>query len=393
MVSKTQNIPDGWEVKKIKDCFDFLRTSNYSRAETSKSGYAHYIHYGDIHCKYNRYASPDCIDIFVSKEQASRAERLRNGDLILLDASEDYDGATKCVELRNIQNDYVVSGLHTIALRDKGENFAPLFSGYLTSIPFVKKEFIRQISGIKVYGISKTNLSKINLIVPPLPEQKRIAEVLGCWDEGIERLEKIISLKNQQKKGLMQRLLTGKTRLPSFTQPWKEVKLGEVSDLYQPQTISQEDLKNSGYPVYGANGFIGYYNKHNHDTWQIMITCRGSTCGTVNRTEGKAWITGNAMVVNADKHDNDKLFLYYYLLNTNFSSVISGSGQPQIVRSPLSNWKINIPIDHKEQSAIASVLSEADNEITKLKQKLELFKQQKKWLMQQLLTGKKRLAC
>lgn len=235
-------------------------------------------------------------------------------------------------------------------------------------------------------------LNSLKIKTSPLPEQEKIAEILSCWDDAIEQLTDLIAEQKQQKKALMQRLLTGKQRLPGFTKPWKNVRLGEISDLYQPQTISQRDLEMVGYPVYGANGLIGYYHLFNHETWQIMITCRGSTCGTVNRTYGKSWITGNAMVVNVDKYKkNDKQFLFFKLLNENFLPIVSGSGQPQIVRAPLEKWKIYIPADINEQKAIADILITADAEIDLLNQKLDVFKEQKKGLMQKLLTGQIRV--
>ena len=240
-------------------------------------------------------------------------------------------------------------------------------------------------------NITDKDFFNIKLPFPPLPEQEKIARILSCWDDGIEKLSALIEKKKIQKKALMQQLLTGKHRLKGFSTPWHEVKLGNIADLYQPQTISQSDLELDGYPVYGANGLIGYYHKFNHETWQIMITCRGSTCGTVNRTSGKSWITGNAMVVNVDNYKDNKLFLFFKLLNENFLSIVSGSGQPQIVRTPLAKWKLYIPTDLAEQKAIAEILSKADEEIELLNKKLEAFKQEKKALMQQLLTGKIRV--
>lgn len=240
-------------------------------------------------------------------------------------------------------------------------------------------------------NINLETLNNLKLLVPPIGEQKKIAEILGTWDRAIEELTGLIAEKKELKRGLMQRLLTGTKRLPGFTKPWRKVKLGEVADLYQPVTISAQELSETGFPVYGANGLIGYYEKYNHDTWQIMITCRGSTCGTVNRTYGKSWITGNAMVVNCDNHNVCKLFLYYNLLNRKFNSVISGSGQPQIVRGPLLKYPLCLPSDLAEQKAIADVLSKADSEIDLLNQQLDLLKEQKRGLMQKLLTGEVRV--
>ena len=135
MIKKMRKIPDGWNVKKLGECFSFLRTSCYSRAETTDCGEVHYIHYGDIHTKYPLHISPKDIDVYVSTEQASKSDCLKTGDLILLDASEDYEGTTKCVELLNISDDEkVVSGLHTLALRDISKNFINGFRAYFNPV-------------------------------------------------------------------------------------------------------------------------------------------------------------------------------------------------------------------------------------------------------------------
>lgn len=242
-------------------------------------------------------------------------------------------------------------------------------------------------------GISADEYGKMLVPCPPIAEQHRIVEVLETWDKAIQLTRKLIEQKELQKKYLMQQLLTGRTRLKGFTAYWINTCLGTISNIYQPQTISTGDLTEKGYPVFGANGQIGFYNQFNHQAWQIMITCRGATCGTVNRTFGKAWITGNAMVINVDGHPEiDKLFLFYWLLSQNFCSIVSGSGQPQIVRSPLIKYHLHIPQNIEEQRAIASVLAFCDKEIYLLKQKLAKLEEQKKGLMQVLLTGKIRLA-
>ena len=239
--------------------------------------------------------------------------------------------------------------------------------------------------------ITSKQLKNIRIPVPPLAEQRKIAEVLGVWDKAIEKQARLIEKLALRKRALMQRLLSAKLRLPGFSEPWKKVKLGDVAELYQPQTIQSEDLSQTGYPVYGANGLIGYYNNDNHEYPQVVRTCRGSSCGTVNFTPGKCWITGNAMVLNVDNNrDVNKSFFYYLISNSSFVNLISGSGQPQIVRQPLLKFELRIP-PLKEQTAIAEVLTAADREIDLAKEKLERLRRQKRGLMQQLLTGKKRI--
>ena len=188
----------------------------------------------------------------------------------------------------------------------------------------------------------------------------------------------------------MQNLLTAKIRFPEFENEWLIVKLEEVSEIYQPQTISQSELTDSGFDVYGANGIIGKYSRYNHEFEQVVVTCRGNTCGAVNFTKPKSWITGNAMVVNLDNSTKAiKTFIYYLLSNTNFQYLISGSGQPQIT-SNIRYHKIKLP-NLDEQQKIAEVLTACDDEINLLNLKLENLKKQKQGLMQKLLSGKVRI--
>lgn len=217
LLTGKQRLPgfsEPWKKVKLGECFSFLKTSSYSRAETTDCGEVHYIHYGDIHTKYPLHIFPKDINIYISTKQASKSDCLKTGDLILLDASEDYEGTTKCVELLNISDDEkVVSGLHTLALRDSTQNFINGFRAYITSIPFVKNNFWKQVTGIKVYGVSKDNLKKIKIPIPSLSEQKAIADILSKADEEIDLLTAKLSALKSQKKGLMQKLLTGQIRV------------------------------------------------------------------------------------------------------------------------------------------------------------------------------------
>jgi type I restriction enzyme S subunit len=244
--------------------------------------------------------------------------------------------------------------------------------------------------GTSIKGFVKEDLKNLKIKLPPLKEQEKIAEILTTWDNAIIKQQKLIKSKEEQKKGLMQKLLSGEVRFDGFSDEWDEVRLGEVAEIYQPQTISQTDLTQDGYDVYGANGIIGKYYQYNHELEQIAITCRGNTCGTVNYTKPKSWITGNAMVINLDNSKKAiKTFMYYLFLNTNFTYLISGSGQPQITGN-IKSHKLELP-SLQEQKKIAKVLSLADEEINNLKNELKEQKQQKKALMQKLLTGQVRV--
>ena len=142
---------------------------------------------------------------------------------------------------------------------------------------------------------------------------------------------------------------------------WETVALGDVCELYQPKTISQQQMVEDGaYVVYGANGIIGRYDQYNHDDPQLLITCRGATCGAVNVSTPKAWINGNAMVVRPKVGDLDLRFLeYLFRGGVDISKTITGAAQPQITRQTLAPLQISYPDSLPEQQRIVGKLDAA----------------------------------
>lgn len=151
-------------------------------------------------------------------------------------------------------------------------------------------------------------------------------------------------------------------------QGWTYKPLGEVCDLYQPQTISKKDMVTNGkYNVFGANGIIGKYDKYNHELPEILMTCRGATCGNINVSTPKSWINGNAMVVHIkDESVINRLFLTYILSYIDKSKIITGAAQPQITRQTLYPLEICYPNLYK-QERIVEYLDKAFEDIDTLK--------------------------
>ena len=155
----------------------------------------------------------------------------------------------------------------------------------------------------------------------------------------------------------------------------------EICNVYQPQTIAKKTLTSTGkYPVYGANGIIGYHNAYNHAEEEVVMGCRGS-CGAVHISRPQSWINGNAMVIHPNgKYPLTKLYLKYCLLSTNRDKVITGTAQPQITKQGLGGFLIPVcPPPKQEQivSKIDELFSEIDNAISSLKtakQKLEIYR-------------------
>ena len=226
-------------------------------------------------------------------------------------------------------------------------------------------------------GINSQEYSSFPVFTTSIQEENKIAKLLSLLDERISTQNKIIEKLETLIKGIRARL----------TQQvgGDFVYLSEIAQIYQPQTISLSELTKEGYLVYGANGVIGKYREYNHQTEQICITCRGNTCGVVNYTQPKSWITGNAMVINTDdfKEKVFKRYLYHYLSAYNFNRIISGSGQPQIVRSPLEKLRIALPT-MQQQINIAKTLDKFQEKIDANAYTLKLYLWQKEYLLQQM---------
>ena len=147
---------------------------------------------------------------------------------------------------------------------------------------------------------------------------------------------------------------------------WEYKKLGDLCDIYQPKTLATEQLVADGkYYVYGANGIIGRYNDYNHEQSEILLTCRGATCGTINISQPYSWINGNAMVIHRKSEDLSFDFLKYLMLSLDYSLIITGAAQPQITRQKIAPIIVKFPSLSVQQS----IVSELDkiNELIRLK--------------------------
>ena len=151
------------------------------------------------------------------------------------------------------------------------------------------------------------------------------------------------------------------------------MKLIDVCNPKQWKTILASELVEDGYPVFGANGIIGYFSDYNHEKSTLCITCRGATCGTVNKSLPYSYITGNSMAL--DDLDESVItidFLYYFLQYRGFDDVITGSAQPQITRQSLS--KITVPeIDLNIQKNITNIIKRLEQLILIREKQREKF--------------------
>ena len=205
---------DEWEKKRFGDICTFLSTANNPRSDLEEHGAVGYVHYGNVHA----HSQPvlNCANHDLPRIEESRvgnAARLRDGDLVMVDASEDLEGLGKSVEIMGIGSDYIVAGLHTILCRGDSDHWAAGFKAYLQYIPAFKSALTRVAAGISVYAVSKRQLAGIVLELPSPLEQAAIVSVLSDMDAEIVALERRLDKIRAIKQGAMQQLLTGRIRL------------------------------------------------------------------------------------------------------------------------------------------------------------------------------------
>lgn len=268
----------------------------------------------------------------------------------------------------------------------------------------LSKNILRRLSsGSTFLEFSKKDIEKLKLLLPPLPEQKRIVSVLETWDEAVEKLARKIEVKRNIKKSLMQKLLTGKVRLPGFSERWHNVKLGQVGEIVTGNTPPMKDTENYGNEFCWATAedfnskYIrvtniklseaGKFKSRFLPVGSILVTCIASL--------GKNAIAGVPLATNQQinsiivGNENNNEFIYYTIENSaHLLRKIAGAGaMPILNKSSFANIKIKIP-SLNEQNAIADILTKSDEEIGLLQEKLTKLKDQKKYLLNNLITGK-----
>ena len=208
---RSQEVDNPWKSKTFYELFDCRSTNSLSRDKlTTDEGTIMNIHYGDIHTKFGMLLDVSKQDLpFVSNSANAIFEETdfcKDMDIIFADASEDYDGVGKSIELMNVGNKRIVSGLHTILARQKTDEMHPGFLGYLMNSSFIHDQIKFYAVGTKVYSISKSNLLKITVTYPSRSEQKNIVDLLQRIDQRIDNLRSLFEQMKILKKWLINRM-------------------------------------------------------------------------------------------------------------------------------------------------------------------------------------------
>lgn len=406
-------IPYDWEESKICDTF-LLRSNNTLSRDKLNYYYTdgiRNIHYGDILTIFGPFVTPKCKLPFINSESISNFDHLYNGDIIVADTAED-ETVGKATEIVNFAGEKVVAGLHTIVLRPIA-SFAPIFLGYLFNSNYYHKALIPHMQGTKVTSISKKAILSTSICFPPsISEQERIAEALSDVDALIKELDALIEKKRMVLKATMQDLLTARRRLPGFSEPWQEVKLGELVNMNSGGTPS---TSNHSYysgiipflsisDISSAGKFLYKTQKHISDDAVLNSSARVFPKDTLlismYASIGKCIISKIDVAISQailgfvpKKNDFNTDYLYYTLLFNNKELISSGQTgtQSNLNKRIVQNFSVSIPSDIAEQTAISDIFSDMDAEIAELEKKKEKYTSIRQGMMQQLLTGKIRL--
>ncbi|MDR2582815.1 MAG: restriction endonuclease subunit S [Fibromonadaceae bacterium] len=404
------NLSKNWEKKCLDNLFSFHGGLGISREQLGNKGIP-YLHYGDMHkgtfssVSYDDYTALPKYDI---KINGNEDFLMKDGDVIFLDASEDLTGTSRCVVIDNPDNKPFIAGLHTFIARPLDNSLCKWYKKYFTQTQDVQKQFERLSVGFKVYGVNRNSIKNIVVSFPSdIKEQQKIAKILAKWDEAIELQERLIEKLEIQKKGLMKKLLmpkkdwkkTNSTKIRLIdlcsAKPLYGLNEAATDDITLPRYLRITDINDNGNYVYqGAHVYCEddvYILKRN----DIVFARTGASVGKsylYNEADGELAFAGFLIKFSIDPKKADSRFISYCCNSKEYWKWVeincARSGQPGINAEEYSS--LNLPyfnFAQEEQKKIANILNKLDIETHLHFQKLELFKKQRKALMQLLLTG------
>jgi type I restriction enzyme, S subunit len=283
---------------------------------------------------------------------------------------------------------YILSQ-RTVLIRPKRDLFDKIYFLKALQSPGFQRLLTENATGSTALGIQRRRLERLAINAPPLCEQRRIGQALQGFDELIAMLERLIAKKQAIKQGMMQQLLTGRTRLPGFHAEWTTAPLKEFLPLQRGFDLPTSQVQPGPYPVVYSNGVARHHAKA-MVSGPGVVTGRSGTIGRVHHIDQDYWPHNTSLWVTSFARV-EALFAYYFLSYLGLERFASGSGVPTFNRNDAHSFPVTLPTDRGEQAAIAEVLRDADGELSALTKRLAKARGVKQGMMQQLLTGRTRL--
>jgi type I restriction enzyme S subunit len=394
---------DDWEYKQFNELFEFIQTNSLSRANLNyENGKVRNIHYGDIHTKFPTILDCEKFEIpfinpDVNLEKIKDESFCKNGDIVIADASEDYDDIGKAIELKNVNNTKLLAGLHTFLARDQNGFTIEGYRGYMLLNNNFKLQIKKIATGISVLGISKTNLGKLNINIPSIQEQDKIASFLSQVDSKIEKLEKKHELWETYKKGMMQQIFSQKLRFKDDDGDdypnWVLKRLGDISDIKTGNKDLKDKVDNGEYPFFVRSNNIEKINSYSYDGEAILIPGDGVNVGKIyHYINGKFDYHQRVYKISDFKEGTHGKYIYYYLKKHFLKEALKNSlkGSVDSLRLPtVKKMQINLPTS-PEQTRIVNFLSAINKKIETINKVLEINREFKKGLLQQMFPSDKK---
>lgn len=326
-----------------------------------------------------------------------------------------HDGQTICIGRKGTINKpfYHNGKIWTVDTLYYTYNFCNVDVKYLYySLSTIDWMSLNEATGVP--SLTSDRIKRIDILLPPLSEQKAIAKALSDVDDLIAALDKKIAKKRLVKQGAMQQLLTGKKRLPGFTEEWVEIRFGEYVDIYRggsPRPIENYTTNNPNGINWIKIGDVKPKDKYINKTEECIVLEGVNSSRQVyvgdfilsnSMSFGRPYILNingcihdGWLVIQNYHHTFDKDYLYYLLCSedvmTQYIAMAAGSSVKNLNKEKVASLQLYIPTNVFEQQAIATVLSDMDKEISDLEAKRDKYRLLKSGMMQKLLTGQVRL--
>lgn len=379
-------VPKGWSIVHVSDLFEVQLGKMLNKEAKAKGPQFKYL--GNSNVKWGSFELSNLNTMFFNEREINKFS-LRVDDIVMCEGGE----VGRCAIWQGQEEHiYYQKALHR--LRSKGKVSPYFFQAYIESIAGTKllDDYTTRTS---IAHLTREKLLALPVVLPPLPEQKKIAQILSTWDKAISVTEKLLTNSQQQKKALMQQLLTGKKRLLDengvrFIKKWEKTTLGDIAKITTGSSNRQDSSLDGKYTFFDRSEDIRTSSIYLFDGEAIIVPGEGQ------RFEPKYFIgkfdlhQRTYAIMDFASHSGRFLFymidyLKVYFLNQAVGSTVKSLRLPMFQKMTFEAPEI------EEQQKIAAVLSAADAEISTLEKKRACLKGEKKALMQQLLTGKRRV--
>jgi type I restriction enzyme, S subunit len=249
-------------------------------------------------------------------------------------------------------------------------------------------------TGVPAISSPTKTFRNLCIPLPPIIEQKAIAQTLGDADALIESLEQLIAKKRQIKQGTMQALLTGKQRLPGFGGNWNTVRLGELANVKTGSRNNQDKVADGLYPFYVRSDTVERINSFSHDCEAILVPGEGRIGEIFHYINGRFDVHQRVYAITQFVADVSARYIHLYMTAHFGRHAMENSVKATVDSLRLPNFQefeVRLPPSIEEQVAIATVLTDMDTELTELETRLAKTRQLKQGMVQELLTGSIRL--